>query len=336
MSLRDFDASDTRDPVRIERLVTVPFFLCAIANSLQALAFNLHLHLPGYLRLMGASEVEIGAIFSITAAAAIVGRPLVGMGLDRWGSHIMMLAGGAANVVVLALYLTVHDLGPWVYIVRIGHGVAEATLFTAFFVRAADLIPAHRLTEGMALFGVSGLLPISLGALLGDAVLAQRSYGSLFVVAVLLAAASLLMSVPLKQARPSPADEPNRGFFAALGQKNLRPLWFIGVVFATALSAYFTFMKVLVMDLGEGSVGGFFTSYTAAAVVLRLFFAWVPERFGLHRVLLSALSSLVLGLILLAFASRGFEIFAAGGLCGLGHGFAFPILIAFVVRRARG
>jgi len=52
-------------------------------------------------------------------------------------------------------------------------------------------------------------------------------------------------------------------------------------------------------------------------------------------VLLGALGVLVVGLCLLARASSGADIIAAGGLCGLGHGFAFPILIALAVSRAR-
>jgi len=186
----------------------------------------------------------------------------------------MILIGGAGNALVLALYLTVHDLGPWVYVVRIGHGLAEATLFTAFFTHAADLVPERRLTEGMALFGVSGLLPISVGALLGDLILARGSYADLFLVSVVLAVASFLLSLPLRDQRPhGGGGQPHRGFFAALAQKNLRSVWFIGAVFATALAAHFTFMKTLVMEIGEGSVGGFFTAYTAGALVLRLFFA---------------------------------------------------------------
>src|SRR5205085_10952141 len=35
------------------RLLTAPFLLSAAANLLQSLAFNLYLHLPGYLKELG-------------------------------------------------------------------------------------------------------------------------------------------------------------------------------------------------------------------------------------------------------------------------------------------
>jgi MFS family permease len=99
-------------------------------------------------------------------------------------------------VTVCALYLTVHQLGPWLYAVRIVHGIAEAMLFAALFTHAADLIPPARRTEGMALFGVSGLLPISLGGLLGDLILQRAGYAQLFETSTAFAAA-LVLALPL-------------------------------------------------------------------------------------------------------------------------------------------
>jgi MFS family permease len=255
--------------------------------------------------------------------------------MDERGRRVVILAGGVLNVVVCLFYLTVRGLGPWVYLVRLLHGLAEATLFAAFFTQAADIIPASRRTEGIALFGVSGMLPIALGGVIGDLILTRASYGALFAASAGLAAASLMLSLPLRDRAPTPDELPNRGFFAAVVQGDLRPVWFLGTVFATALAAYFTFLKTFVMETGIGSVGGFFTAYALSAVLLRLFFAWLPERVGPKRVLFCALTLLALGLALLGRAAGNATILLAGTLCGLGHGFVFPILSALVVVRAR-
>ena len=39
-------------------------------------------------------------------------------------------------------------------------------------------------------------------------------------------------------------------------------------------------------EIGFGSVGGFLTTYTGVAIVLRLFFGALPDRLGPKRVLL--------------------------------------------------
>ena len=72
-----------------------------------------------------------------------------------------------------------------------------------------------------------------------------------------------------------------------------------------------------------------------AATTLRLVFGWVPERFGLRRVLIPTLMCGAIGLVVMALADRPEHLLLAGLLCGIGHGFAFPILSTLVVIRAR-
>ncbi len=332
---RDASRQRRRATRRSERLLTAPFLLSAAANFLQSLAFNLYLHLPGYLKELGAGEVRIGFLFSVTAATAIAARPTVGRVMDAEGRRVVIFAGGILNVVVCALYLTIHSLGPWLYVVRIGHGIAEAMLFAALFTQAADIVPPSRRTEGIALYGVSGLLPVSLGGLLGDVILSRAGYAQLFEVSIAFAAASLALSLPLRDHRPARDTAAVRSFFTAVTEPNLLPLWFIGFVFAATITATFTFLKTFVMETNIGSVGIFFSAYSGAGVLLRLAFGWVPERIGPKRALFPALGMLTVGFLLLASARTAAAVVVAGMLCGLGHGFTFPILSGLVVTRAR-
>lgn len=279
--------------------------------------------------------MRIGIIVSVTAATAILWRPPLGTLMDARGRRGVILAGGVLNVTVCALYPTVRDLGPWLYVVRAAHGVAEATLFTALMTHAADLLPPQRRTEGIGLYGISGLLPMSVSGVLGDIILRYGSYADLFHVSTAFALTSLLLSLPLRDVRHPAGELPGRGFLAALAQRDLLPLWFIGLVFATALTAQFTFVKTFVLETGIGSVGLFFTAYSIAAIVLRLGFAWVPERVGPKRALAPALAALAVGYLLLAAATTPTAIVVAGVGAGLGHGFTFPILSGLVVDRAR-
>jgi MFS family permease len=315
-------------------LLTRPFVLCFVANLLQGLAFNLFLHFPGYLKQLGASEFQIGFISALTAVAAIALRPPTGRAMDRRGRRVVILAGGVVNVVAVALYLTVQRIGPWLYAVRVAHGVAEALLFSSLFTYAADQVPAERRTQGLALFGVSGMLPISLAGTYGDWLLRRHGYRDLFLSALVLAVASLLASLPLRDRPRAPsAGGAPLGFRAALGQRDLLPLWFIGAVFSVVLTAFFIFIKTFVDATGIGTVGGFFTAYTASALVLRVFLGWLPDRVGPKRVLVPALAALAVGFAAMAMARSAGDVALAGILCGIGHGFTFPILFGLVVTR---
>jgi MFS family permease len=315
-------------------LLTRPFVLAFASHFVLNLAFNLYLHLPGFLKLLGASELEIGVIFGLTALTAVAVRPILGRVMDRRGRKIVIVAGGALHTVVCVLYLTVTHVGPWVYAVRIAHGVGEATLFASLFAFAADVVPASRRIQGIAIFGVSGMLPIGLSGALGDAILARGGYTHLFWTSIAFSATGLALSGALVETRRT-SDEPPRGFMAAVLERDLMPLWWTGLCFATAIAAYFTFLKTFVMQTGIGSVGAFFTAYSLSAIFLRLTAGGLPDRLGPKRVLLPALATLACGLFVLARAASGAVVVGAGVLCGLGHGYAFPILLGMVVDRAR-
>jgi MFS family permease len=318
-----------------EPLLTRPFLLAFAAHFLHALASNLFLHLPGFLKRLGATEVAIGLIFGAGTAMAVIARPAMGTIMDRRGIRPIILLGGLLHATACALYLTVGTLGPWLVAVRVIHGAAGAMIFVSLFAFAASIVPASRRFEGIALFGVSGMLPMSLGGLLGDVILAYTAYQILFVVSAALASAALLLSLPLRDAgaRP-PAPAAGATWLGAARAAGLLPIWMVAMVFGAAVAAPFTFLKTFVMTTGIGSVGLFFTVYSLTAVALRLVSGSLPDRVGPKRVLLPALVAGALGLALLACTRNATEMTVAGLLCGLSHGYAFPILVGMLVTRA--
>ena len=257
-----------------ERLFSRPFVLCSLSNLLQAISFNLFLHLPGFLEQLGAAPLVIGWIFSITGIVAIASRPSLGRMMDRRGRRGLILIGNVLNVLVIAFYLGIDSIGPAVFAVRILHGLAEAILFTVLFTYAADHVPRARLTEGLAIFGVSGMLPMSLAGVLGDSILEHFDYRALFLTAWGFAVLALVAAWPLHD-RPVTTHEGGRveeprGFMASLREPALRPVWWIASIFFVGLAAIFIFLKTFVMAREVGSVGGFFTAYTSVAIALRI------------------------------------------------------------------
>jgi MFS family permease len=135
-----------------------------------SLAGSLFVHLPGFLQGLGAGEAHIGRLMAAQALGAILAWPFIGRARDTRGRRVVILAGVSLFVTVVGLYLSIDALGPRVYGIRLLDGVAQAATmwYTALFTHAADVVPAERRTEGLAIFGVSGLVPIGLGAQSGD------------------------------------------------------------------------------------------------------------------------------------------------------------------------
>lgn len=325
------------DPRYVEPLWTRAFLLAWVANFLHTTGFHVYLHLPGWVDGRGAGEILIGVVIAAMSVAAIASRPMIGRIMDTRGRRLVMIVGGVLHVLAPMLYLLVDGLpdDSWgaVIGVRLVHGVAQAAMFSVLFTIAADMIPASRRAEGIALFGISGMIPIAVGGLLGDAVIVDGDYRSLFWITSACAGLGLLCSLGLPETR---RGGPSRSFFAAALAPELRPLWFVGTAFAMGLAAYFVFLKTYLIEAPElGTMGMFFTTYAIAAVLLRVLFGWVPQRYGMVRVLIPSMLLGASGLWLLAVADSPAYLILAAVSCGIGHGFAFPIVSALVVTRAR-
>jgi predicted MFS family arabinose efflux permease len=250
---------------------------------------------------------------------------------------VVILAGVGLFVGVVALYLAIDGLGPYIYGVRLLDGVATAMFYTGLFTYAADLVPASRRTEGLAIFGVSGLLSLALGAQSGDIILAYATYRELFMAAFGLAALGLIACLSLRDVPAEHADRPvpPRHVLVTAAQRDLLSVWIATFAFFVGVLAVFSFMKTYVAATGFSDVGSFFTAYAGVAVALRIFLGWLPERLGERQVLGIAMASYAVGFVVLSMAHSGEYVLAAAFVCGAGHGFAYPVLFSLVVARAR-
>ena len=317
------------------RSLLSPLFLrLMLASLLAQMAFSLFLHFPGFLTDLGASEFDIGVLYAVAAAVAIILRPWMGRLVDQQKRKTVIIAAGLVTVAALLSFLTIDSFGIAVFVVAIVNTSAQILLFTAYLTFAADIVPPSRRTQGLALFGISFTLPIGLGSLLGDGILAIADFDMFFLTAALFEIGSIVIVLRLVEPQREP-DSSRRSFFAALGQDDLRPLWFLTFFVALGVTTLFTFMRTFVDETGTGSVGLFFGAFAATAVLVRVSASWLPDRVGQKRVLGVAAAAYSAAFGLLALADSTGELVAAAILAGAAHGFLFPIISSLIVTRSR-
>jgi predicted MFS family arabinose efflux permease len=220
------------------------------------------------------------------------------------------------------------------WVLFLSQRVLQIALFTTMLTYGADSIPLEHRTQGLALFGLSGLFPIAVGGVAGDLVVYAFGFAALFIVAAGASFASwiLVWRLPVL---PILGRRPRRGFWAALVQHDLLPLWWVTLFFSIGLETLFTFTRTYVADRGVGSTGLFFGVYGVAAASMRIFGGRHYDRIPQRPFMVGALVAYGVGLALLAVAGSEPILVIAAISGGLAHGAIFPILTSQVVNRAR-
>jgi MFS family permease len=315
-------------------LLTRPFVMLTLANLMLSITGAFMIHLPGSLARLGAGEATIGRVLSLQALTAALLSPFVGRVMDRGAQRAVVRTGALLLLSTVVVYVELRAIGPLLYAARIVDGAGSTMLYASLFTYASDLVPAERRTEGIALFGASGLITMSISSLLGDWILSVADYRALFTTAGAFCAAGAvlcwMLPSPTRQAHAHGEAPP---MLRTAMQRDLWPIWAAALAFFACMAGLLAFMKTFVLHTGRGSVGAFFTAYALCALVLRVVFGSLPDRVGPRNMVLPALSGYVLGFALLAVSSNTFVLLAAGALCGMGHGYAFPVLLSLVVAR---
>lgn len=313
-----------------------PFVLASLSIFLCGLALHPYVHLPGLLERYHADELTTGTIVALMSVSALLVRPLVGRIMDARGGRLVIIAGGALQLVACLLYTLVDRVGWLLVVARLVHGLAEGALFASLFTYAAEVVPVSRRTEGLGLFAVAGMLPVSLGGLLGDLILRHGTYRTLFLSTAGLATLALLaaLALPEPPRAPGPREPATGGLFAVLALPVLVPLWVSSALVSIGTASVFTFLKPFVEREHIGSVTLFVSAYAIAAITLRVFFGRVPDAIGRVRVLYPSLFALAGAVALTSVARSDAMLLAAGTLAGLGQGLSFPVLTSLVIERA--
>ena len=305
-----------------------------LAAMLAEMAATVLLHFPRFLTHVGASELDIGTVYGTAAGVAIVLRPWMGRVIDQQGRRRVVMGAGLMSIVALLTFMTIDSFGPAVIGITILNTAAQILVFTSLYTFAADIVPLSHRTQGLMLFAMSFLVPIGLGSVLGDAILAVADFDVLFLAAILFLLASMTIVATL--AEPS-IDRllPRRSFFATLRQKDLRPLWLLSFAFGLGVTSLFVWMRTFVDTTALGSLGLFFGVFAATGILVSLSASSLPGVRGEKHVLAAALASYVAGFFILAFTQSTIDLVVAAAFLGAGHALILPIVTSLIVSRSR-
>ena len=269
------------------------------------------------------------------SVGGLLSRPLVGAALDVFGRKSTLMVGHLMAVCGLVLVWFVVDISAMTWTMRILFGIGEGAMFAGYFTFAADLIPPSRRTEGIALFGVSGLLPLTVNPLatfIGVNPPDLRWF--LPAIGVVVAAAALFL-IPIAE----PAAKTKRSTLSwsdalhALRALSLWPVWLATIIFSGMVGLFMALSTVMAERIGVAFPTGLWLTYAGGAVGVRLLGARLPDRIGPRNMVVPSLGFYVTALFTAAAATDATGFLLAGLLAGFGHGYCFPVLTSQVIGR---
>lgn len=312
-------------------------FLAIMANS-AGQVFLLAM-LPPLGRRLGFSDIETGAILSVSALILIVAAPLWGSLSERRGRRpvlLVALAAAAAAPLAFALIIAERMAGAigsgfaftLIFAARITQTLLSAGLLPATQAYVADVTDADRRAGGMGIIGAA----YGFGAITGAA-LAWRFGGDLVAVALAgLAAAAAVALASVFFLAGEPARRCASGF-SSVSHLSLGRIWpFLAITFV-AIIGYSIVQQVVALRLqdamrfsSEESItnAGLALMATALAMIVVQGGVLPLVRFRPETLLVIGAPLATLALLLAAFAKGYAELFGALVVLGTALGLMLP------------
>ena len=214
---------------------------------------------------------------------------------------------------------------------RLLTGVGEAAVFVGAATTAQDLAPPSRRGEATSYFSIAIYGGLAVGPLLGEALRDWHGSTAAWVAgaAACLVAALIALLIPDDRGRPHD-PQVRRGL---LQRDAVRP----GIVLALAMTGYAgfaTFVPLYVDNIGIDDAGPVLTVYAVVVLVIRIFGARIPDRFGAVTTVTVALASLASGLALMALVPNAAGLYAGTFVFSCGQSMMYPSLFPLVVNAA--
>jgi MFS family permease len=295
--------------------------------------------LPVFAAALGASDVYLGLIVSVSTLTGMILKPFVGILSDRWGRRIWLLLGTAFFAGIPFLYPFVNTPAQLLAL-RLVHGLATAIYGPVTLAYVAQQTRKQQRAEKLGIFSMARGIGYIVGPLLAGLLLLRLEPAQIFTGIGLVSA---LVFIPILRL-PEPhqvnhvAQRPGlrQQISAALsaGGRN-RAVWISGGLNATlfvALYAIKAFLPINALATGMSIVlvGGFLSLQEATHVLLKPWGGRLGDRYGHRKAIFSGMLLLGLSFPLLTLAHSAIPLLAVALLMGAAQATVFPSTDALV------
>ena len=260
--------------------------------------------LPIFAASLGATNIFLGLIVSVSTLTGMLLKPLIGLLSDSWGRRSWLIADTLFFTIVPFTYSFVHT-PEQLFAIRIIHGLATAIYGPVTLAYVAEQSSSH-CAEHIGWFSMARTASYILGPLIAGWLLLSQEPTTVFTIIGIFSSCAFLPILYLPDSNlpqsKSPRSLTKKMLVSLWSASKLRSIWLAGSLEATMYMALYgvkAFLPVygLSVGLNVAMIGSFFAIQEGAHLLLKPWAGRLGDRFG-HPVAIS-LGLAVLGSALL-------------------------------------
>jgi MFS family permease len=303
----------------------------AIAGTIVMLGLGFVIPIfPVYISQKGATNFQLGLIFSSFTFTQFLLQPFTGGLSDRYGRKPFMVGGLACYGLVTFLYVFADSLHQ-VFLIRLVHGIGAGMIWpalTAFFI---DHAPVERRAESMGLLSAVEMLGFAIGPFLGGMLFTLGGMNLPFIGCSLLAFAAMALVWIMIPGLSAPKEPERKSWkerygFSSIRFPDIRLLCGIGFVEAFVWGTMISLLPVMASRMGipPGRIGWLFTSYFVIYMIVQAPVGKWSDRRGRKKPIMVGLGIYTAAVFLLSQGGGLTYLLAILGVAGAGMGLYSP------------
>ena len=293
--------------------------------------------LPLFAASLGAGDVLLGFIVSVSTLTGMVLKPFVGILSDRTGRRIWLLAGTAVFAGMPFVYGFV-DSPEQLVVVRIVHGLATAIYGPVTLAYVVELSTSSR-AERLGWFSMARNAGYVVGPAVAGILLLRLDPVQVFTIVGLLSAVAFVpvallpeTKISHREKRPPLVKQALRGISVASRSSGV---WLAGGMSAQVLVAEYalkTFLPVYALSKGVNIavVGAYFALQEGTHLILAPLGGRLGDRLGHMPTVALGMVAMAVGLLTLSLGHDPVTFALSAVLIGVAQALVFPSALASV------
>ncbi len=324
----------------------IVFMFIGFTISIPMQLYNAVLAL--YIEHLGGNATTVGLVLMVFMVSAIAARMIGGSWADNIGRRVTLFGGMALFAAATGAYILFPFIAA-VFVLRalqaIGFGIANTTSMTA----VTDVIPPHRMGEGIGYYGLCTSLSSAIGPAIGLALIAGGNFNKVFLFATLMLTAGMIalffnnhehisMREQLRQykatkaqrkaeAQVNTAASSSMSFKERYIEPKAMPAAIIQFIYCFAMGFICNFLTLYASQEGITTAGLFFTMSAVAMMISRLTVSRIADRVSGTVIMIPSTILGVISFIMMAVFAQNDLLFLLSGLIyGFSNGCILPLL----------